>query len=104
MHQVKCYFALAKCSISYGQLGIIAKNQNQWEQAREYLLQVLKIFLEYQDNRSIGIALRNLARLWQASGDASLPATIAPILDVTPEEVEALFRKVIEGDAGETSG
>jgi len=36
--------------------------------------------------------LRNLARLWQASEDAGLPAAVAAILGISPSEAEELLR------------
>ena len=40
--------------------------------------------------------LLNLARPWQASGDARLPALVAPVVGWSVEEVEQLFRAVVE--------
>jgi hypothetical protein len=39
-------------------------------------------------------ALRTLARLWKASGDADLPAAVAAVLGVPAGEVEAMFAQV----------
>jgi len=48
--------------------------------------------------------LRSLARLWQASGDAGLPAAIAAILGVTAAEAEGLLRERVAGEAGTEDG
>jgi Tfp pilus assembly protein PilF len=77
---------------TYHNLGVVAQEQRQWAQARDYFLRALETYVAYEDGHNLGITLRSLARLWQASGDASLPAAIAPILKVPKEEVEALLR------------
>ncbi len=78
-----------------GQLGLLAEAQEQFRQAYDYLLQALTIFAEHKDDYSVGIALQSLARLWQASGDATLPTAMAEVLQVTVEEMEGLLRKVL---------
>jgi hypothetical protein len=60
------------------------------------LLQALQIFIEFHDEHSAVIALRNLARLWQVSGDTSLPGAVAAVLKRPPQEAEALLRKLLE--------
>jgi len=77
---------------TYHQLGVVAEEQRQWAQARACFLQALETYVAYEDSHYVGIVLLSLARLWQASGDAGLPAAIAPILGSTPEEAEALLR------------
>jgi tetratricopeptide (TPR) repeat protein len=67
-------------AVTYHQLGIVAMGQQQWEQAREYFLQALETYVAYNDSHIGGIVLRSLARLWKASGDANVPANVAPIL------------------------
>jgi hypothetical protein len=48
---------------------------------------------------------RSLARLWQTSGDANLPATIGSALDRPPAEVETLLRQLLGNEAeGEQTG
>ncbi len=59
---------------------MVAQEQRQWEQAQEYFLKALEIFVEYKDTYSGGVVLQSLARLWKASDDARLPAAIASIL------------------------
>ena len=54
----------------------------------------------YEDSYSAGIVLRSLARLWQASGDANLPAAVASVMGGPPEEGETLLRSMLEEQAG----
>ena len=77
------------------QLGIVAEEQQQWEQARDYLLRALEIFIAFQDDLYIGVTIRNLARLWKASGDANLPAAVATILGASVGETEKLLRDML---------
>ena len=80
---------------AYHQLGRVAQEQRQWEEARKYFLQSLEIYATYHDTYNMRIYLRNLARLWKASGDANLPAAIAPILGASVEETEKLLRDML---------
>src|SRR5260370_258207 len=86
---------------TYHQLGWVAEEQRKWEQARPYFIETLKIFVDYEDAYSYSIALRSLARLWQESGDASLPAAVASILSITPNEAEAKLREALGDTTGE---
>jgi hypothetical protein len=70
----------------------LTQEQRQLQQAREYLLKALATF----DEHHAEIALRNLARLWQASGDTSLPGAVAATLKIQPQEAEALLRELLE--------
>jgi hypothetical protein len=85
---------------TYYQLGRVVKEQRQFLQARDYFLRALEAFVAYEDSYSAGIVLRSLARLWQASGDANLPAAVASILGGPPEERETLLRSMLEEQAG----
>ncbi len=81
---------------------MLAQAQQQWKQARDYLLQALEIFVEYKDDYYSGITLRNIARLWRESGDASILTMVAERLGMEVSEVEELLRKVLgEGGDGE---
>jgi tetratricopeptide (TPR) repeat protein len=84
---------------TYHNLGSVAEEQRQWEQAREYYLTALEIYAAYQDSHSGGIVFGSLARLWRASGDATLPAAVAGRASSTTEEVEERFRAVLDGGA-----
>ena len=77
---------------TYHQLGRVAQAQRQWAQARDYFLSALRTYHEYQDGHNAGIALRSLARLWEESGNAGLPAAVAAVLGVSAQEAEALLR------------
>jgi len=79
---------------TYQSLGAMAGEQQQWEQARDYCLKALEIFVEFDSKYEMGITLRNLALLWQASEDANLPAAVASVLGVAPEEAEKLLRNL----------
>jgi tetratricopeptide (TPR) repeat protein len=81
---------------SYHQLGVVAQEQQQWQQAKSYYLESLGIYAEAEDIHSQVMVLRSLARLWQASADASLPAAVAGILHVEPAEVE--MEKMLRGE------
>jgi tetratricopeptide (TPR) repeat protein len=84
----------------YHQLGYVAQEQRQFQQAEQYYQQALQIFVEYKDTYSSNVVLQNLARLWKASGDESLPTAIASILGVTPAEVETGLRSMLEDEHG----
>jgi len=60
------------------------------------LLKALEIFVEFHDEHNAAIALRNLARLQQASNDASLSGAVAAVLKIQPQEAEALLRKLLQ--------
>jgi tetratricopeptide (TPR) repeat protein len=90
---------------TYGQLGLLVQEQQQWQQAGEYLLQALQIFMEYKDNHSADIALRNLARLWKASDNVSVRASIAEALGKSVEETEKLQLQALgEWEEKQTGG
>ena len=86
----------------YHQIGIVAQEQRQWGQARGYFLQSLTIYSASQDTFSHGIVLRSLARLWQSSDDASIPAMVASILGMSQDEVEAMLRQAVENEPDES--
>jgi tetratricopeptide (TPR) repeat protein len=83
---------------TYGQLGLLAEEQGRVHQAQQHLLKCLEIFVEFNDLFSVELAMRNLGRLWRQSGDASLPAAAGQVLGLTPVQVEALWRKMEEGE------
>jgi len=60
------------------------------------LLKALEIFVEFHDEHHVAMVLGNLARLWQASGDASLPGAVAVVLKIQPQAAEALLRKSLQ--------
>jgi tetratricopeptide (TPR) repeat protein len=81
-------------AITYHQLGRVAEKQHQWTQARDYYLTSLTLFVKFEDRHNASMALISLVRLWRESGDASLPATAAPIIGATPEQMLAWFEGV----------
>jgi len=76
---------------TYHQLGKMAQEQKQWEQAKEYFLRTLEINNVYNDTYNVGIVLRSLALLWRRTNDGQLPKYVAPLIGKTPEEVIELF-------------
>jgi tetratricopeptide (TPR) repeat protein len=86
---------------TYGELGLLSQEQQQWSQARDYFLQALEIFIAYSDDHYIGGTVYNLARLWRATNDASLPAAVANVLSASVEETEKLLRKMLGDEPGE---
>jgi tetratricopeptide (TPR) repeat protein len=80
---------------TYYQLGIVAQKLRQWTRTRDYFLQALEIIVIQEDSYRRGIVLCSLARLWQASNDASLPVAVGAILHMTTDEVEGAFRKAL---------
>jgi hypothetical protein len=75
--------------------------QEQRQQARDYFLASLKIYVDYEDTYSSDIVLRSLARVWQASSDQEVPAAISSILGATVEESETLLRERLEDESDE---
>ena len=75
-------------------LGWVAQKQRKWDRARNQFLQALTIFVEYNDTYSGDIITGSLARLWKESADATIPPTVASILDMAPDEVEKMFREI----------
>ena len=85
---------------TYHQLGVVAQQQQQFRQARDYFPRALETFVAYKDSYTAGTVLRSLARLWQASSDANLPAAVASIMSGPPAEGERLLRSMLEEQAG----
>jgi hypothetical protein len=81
-------------------LGVVAQEQQQWDQSRDFLLKGLAITVEFDDEYGLAITLRSLARLWQVSSDADLPGAIASIMHMTPGEVETLLSSLLSEEGG----
>jgi tetratricopeptide (TPR) repeat protein len=81
---------------TYHQLGYVADEQRQYEQAREYYMQALRIYVEYNDEYYIDGTLGNLAILWQASNDGSIPDLVASAAGVSSDEAKALLTTALE--------
>lgn len=86
---------------TYHNLGTVAQQQRQWPQAREYFLTALEIGVEFNDLYRIGTRLQSLARLWQASGDANLPAAVAAVIGGTATEAEERLRGLLDSPTGQ---
>ena len=64
---------------------------------KDFIQRIPKAEIHVHLEGSIGPStLLHLARLWETSQDVTLPAAIASVLDVTPEEVETLLRTRLE--------
>ena len=85
---------------TYNQLGGVAGEQEQWKQAEEYFLMTLEIYAGVNDGDLLAMTLRNITRLWRASGDADLPGRVAKVLGIPPEKAEDTLRSVLP-DEGE---
>jgi tetratricopeptide (TPR) repeat protein len=89
---------------TYHNLGLVAEEQRKFQQAYDYFLIALETFAAHNDPHNGSIVWRSLARLWQASGDTSLPATIASALGIPLAQVETLLRQALgnEAEGGQT--
>jgi tetratricopeptide (TPR) repeat protein len=72
---------------TYGQLGLLAKAEDNLTEASQNLLQALAIFAQFKDQHSVAITLRNLAQLYQSTQDSSILETIAQLFGTNVEEV-----------------
>ncbi len=82
---------------TYHQLGIVAQEQREWEQAKQYYQHALELFVLYKDDFSSN-TLFQLAQIWKATDDTNLPIAIASVMNMKPEEVEQLFRELLKND------
>jgi len=87
----------------YHQLGYVAEVQMQWVKARTCFLHSLEMLVDAHDKQVNGIVLHSLARLWQATGDESMPTAIASILGKAPAEVETGLLSMLENESGTVS-
>ncbi|MCB9435334.1 MAG: tetratricopeptide repeat protein, partial [Ardenticatenaceae bacterium] len=76
---------------TYGQLGLLAEAQEQWAEAANHLLQALTIFAEFGDQHLTAQTVRNVARVWLASGDAGIAGRLAAVLGVSAAEAATLL-------------
>jgi tetratricopeptide (TPR) repeat protein len=77
---------------SYHQLGIVAQQQRQWEQAEAHYRQALEILVEFHDDWKTAITVGNLSRLWKATDSPTIPARVAEILKISREKAEERLR------------
>jgi tetratricopeptide (TPR) repeat protein len=82
----------------YHQLGMVAQEQRQWEQAQQYYQQALELFVEYSDQDGSGVTLYCLAQVWKATNDTQLPGRIAAVLNMDLQEVEQLLKEILKKD------
>ncbi len=81
------------------ELGVVAEEQQQWEQALDYYLKALETFVVYKDTYNSGSTLGNLALLWQQTNeDGQIMDKVVAIVGWTHEEVVKLFREYLEGE------
>jgi len=75
---------------------MVAEELENWQEAANYLLQALEIFVAFKDTHSGGIATRSLARVWQAAQSSpdfdkeAILNRLATILNITPGQAQAL--------------
>jgi hypothetical protein len=51
----------------------------------------LALFVEFDDRENLAITVHSLTRLWQATQDASLPAALAQLLQVSLAEAQQVL-------------
>ena len=76
---------------TYNQLGALASAQELWSQAAENYLQAVGIAVEFQDEYRLGTRLQSLGRVWQASGDGTIPVRVGALLGVSAGEAGRLL-------------
>lgn len=81
------------------QLGRVAAANCPCSSATQYGLEAAGIFFEYQDQYSLEVVLRALARLRRETGDGQIPRRLAELLGVAVEEVEGLLAPFTAGGA-----
>lgn len=79
------------------QLGRVAEEQRQWDQAVAYVLPAAATYADYNDP-NLGIVLRTLARLRQAGGQGDIAARLAETLGISVEESEALLTRAMSNE------
>ena len=77
--------------MTYSQLGLLAEELDDLEEAKSNHLQDLQISKEFQDQHRLGFVMQNLSRLYHATQDQSLLETIAKVLGTTVEEIHNLL-------------
>lgn len=85
---------------TYHNLGILAKILRQREKASANLLDALERFAEYSDTHFMSITLLHLAKLWNEGRERKLIVQTAAHLEVTEDEGEQWFLKLLEDDDG----
>jgi len=87
---------LFKHASAHGQIGSVAKEQQQFEEANNQFLTSLRIFAEYKDRHSLQIVIRSLIRVYQQHPDEQILVQTAQILGVEVEQIQSLFEQDAE--------
>ncbi len=77
-------------------LGLLAEETGELEEAKTNLLQVLQIYVEFNDEYYVGVIQGILARIYKASQDENFLAEVASILGWTVEKVRERFNQLGE--------
>ena len=80
----------------YHNLGSVAQEQRQWQQAEQYFQSALEILREYDDTYAISIVLRSMVRLWKDGHGDKVPKSVASILGMSEEEAIGTLQQVLE--------
>lgn len=81
---------------TYYNLGSAALEQDKFEQAQAAFYKALEMVAENKDSERFLDILSGLAQVWKVTREQSLLPNIASVLKGTQEEVEALFRRILE--------
>ncbi len=74
-------------------MGVVAQELGELESAKTNYLQALVIMVEFNDEYSLGISLRNLARFYQVTQDEDFLIEAAKVLEISVEELKAVINK-----------
>ncbi len=80
----------------FDNLGAVAQEQRQWQQAEQYFQSALEILREYDDTYAISIVLRSMVRLWKDGHGDKVPKSVASILGMSEEEAIGTLQQVLE--------
>ena len=72
-------------------LGKVAEATENRDDAKNYYLQALQIFVEFNDEYGLSICLPNIKRFYQETQDDSILEAVASLLNKTVEEVREGF-------------
>jgi hypothetical protein len=84
--------------MTFRELGIVAQAQRRFTEAEDAYKKALGIFVEFDDAPSARVALHSLARLWRATGGASISSAVATILKVETGQATELLEQLGEAD------
>jgi hypothetical protein len=78
---------------------VLAHAQEQYRESADYLLQALRIFLQYEDQHNISMVIGNIGVMWQEVKAvqpvvaAHIVAQLAQVRGISPAEAEALLKE-----------